>query len=197
MQAQSIRAETPQAMWKSDTGSRHSGWTVLLHWSSVLAIVVSASSALAREWIENEPLRVLLMDIHRQSGNFVLVALGLRLAVRFTVGMADHSAGMSILLRIAAQLAHVGLYALLLALPLLGLAVSNAHEVRVSLFGLFTLPPIVQPDADLADTLSDYHVWASWVLLFLVATHFAAACWHHVVRRDGVLVAMLPLLKRR
>jgi len=97
----------------------------------------------------------------------------------------------------AALGAHLALYALLLTLPLLGLATSQAHAVHVRLFGLLQLPMLVPADADLADTLSDWHVWLAWALLVLVALHVAAALWHHAVRRDGVLHAMLPAVRRR
>jgi len=198
MRFQSIRTPHVPALARPGANSAHHGaWTVALHWSSVLAIVVATVAVLWREWIEDEPLRVQLMDIHRQAGLFVLVALGLRLAVRFGAGMADHAGDMPILLRRAAQAAHLALYALLFALPVLGWAASNAHAVHVRLFGLVALPNIVSDDPDLADTLTDLHLWVSWVLLFMVVSHAAAACWHHFVRRDGVLAAMLPMIRRR
>jgi cytochrome b561 len=67
----------------------------------------------------------------------------------------------------------------------------------VKLFGLLPLPLLVRPDADLADRLGDLHAATAWVLLALVAVHIGAALWHHAVRRDGVLAAMLPLVRRR
>ena len=51
-------------------------------------------------------------------GLFVLMALGVRLMVRFSVGMADHAGELPIVLRRAAQLAHLALYAMLLLLLL-------------------------------------------------------------------------------
>jgi cytochrome b561 len=188
----------PRAVTRTTTAKRHhSPWTIALHWITVLAIVVCAFAALSRELTEDKTLRIILMDIHRQSGLIVLVAFVLRLAVRFRVGMANHAGEVSALERWAAQLAHVALYVLLLAMPLLGLAVSNAHAVQIKLFGLVPLPMLVGEDADLADTLTDYHTWGAWALLALVVAHVGAACWHHWVRRDGVLTAMLPLVKRR
>jgi cytochrome b561 len=137
------------------------------------------------------------MHCHRQAGNFVLLALVLRLAVRLRIGLADHAGDMPVLVRAAAQVAHVGLYALLAALPALGLAASNAHGIVVSLFGLFPLPVLVSADPDLADTLTDFHLWAAWALLLLVSAHVVAALWHHAVRRDGVLAAMCPWVERQ
>jgi cytochrome b561 len=89
------------------------------------------------------------------------------------------------------------MYGALLALPVLGWATTNAHGVTLKLFGVVPLPRVAIEDPDLADTLSDYHVWAAWALLALVVLHVAAACWHHFVRRDGVLPAMAPWASRR
>jgi cytochrome b561 len=199
MKTQSIPTSAALVAAQPDTAPRdhHSPWTIALHWSTVIAMLVATASVLWREATENEPLRVALMDIHRQAGVFVLVALGLRLAVRLSIGMAEHAGDMPWLMRWAARLAHVALYVMLFALPLLGLAASNAHAVQVSLFGLVRLPNLVHEDSDLADALTDYHLWAAWAMLLLVAAHVAAACWHHLARKDGVLVAMLPALKRQ
>jgi len=100
-------------------------------------------------------------------------------------------------LRVAAKVAHVGLYLLLLVLTLLGWATTNAHAVGLNLFGVLPLPNLVADDPDLADALSDYHLWAAWLLLAMVTAHVGAACWHHWWRRDRVLIAMLPRFRRK
>jgi cytochrome b561 len=94
-------------------------------------------------------------------------------------------------------MAHLALYGLLLALPAIGLALCGASAMDVSLFGLFRLPAMVDDDPDLAATLSDLHVWAAWAMLLMVVMHVAAALWHHHIRRDGVLRAMLPTIAQR
>jgi cytochrome b561 len=177
--------------------TRHAWPTIALHWGSAVAIVVSVAAALWWDFTEDKPLRALLMNVHRQLGLVVLVAWVLRLLVRWRHGLADHAGDMVWWMRWAAQLAHLALYTLLLLMVLLGLTLSNAHNVQVSLFGLFPLPMLVAEDSDLADQLTDYHVWGAWALLALVLLHVAAACWHHWVRRDGVLAAMLPVVKRK
>ena len=176
--------------------TRHSHATIALHWCSVALILISASAVLLREWVETPGVRVFLLDLHRQTGTLVLLGLVLRLAVRFTIGLADMSKNMPVILKFAAHVAHLALYGALLTLPLLGWAVSNAHGVPITLLGL-PLPNLVQADSDLADTLTDYHVWAAWGMLALVVAHAGAAWWHHAIRRDGVLTAMLPALRRR
>ena len=176
---------------------RHSTWTIALHWASVAAIAVAAVAALWRNAVEADALRGVLLEVHRQAGLFVLLALAVRLAVRWRHPLANHAGAMSRLLHLAAQGAHLALYAALLLLPLVGWAVSNAHAVTVKLFGILPLPMLVADDPDLADKLTDWHSWGAWALLALVTAHIGAAIWHHAIRRDNVLLAMLPLARRR
>ena len=192
-------AETPLAsrLHLVKASHRHPTWTIALHWSTVVALILAVALILVRDAVDDKNLRILLMDAHRQAGVFVLLALILRLAVRTSLGMADFAGDVPPLIRWAAKLGHTALYALLFALPVLGWASSNAHGVSVTLFGLFALPTLVGDDPDLADTLSDFHLWTAWLLLAIVVAHVSAACWHHIVRRDGVLAAMLPLLRRK
>lgn len=176
---------------------RHHPWTVALHWSSALAFVVAVVAMLWREAIEDSGLRVLLMDLHRQAGLFVLLAQPLRLAVRAWFGMAGPRPPLPPRLRRAAQVAHAAIYCLLLALPLLGVLATQAHAIELRLFGGLHLPVLVAADAELADALGDGHAMLAWALLALVAAHVVAALWHHFVRRDSVLRAMLPAPRQR
>jgi len=165
---------------------------VALHWGTVMAILVSVGAMFLRDAIEDTTARQILLQIHRQLGLAVLVVVGLRVLVRLTKSLADHSPGMSTVMRLAAQGAHVLLYVLLVALPVVGWVLTSAHGISLNFFGVIHLPQLVAADSELADTLSDYHVWLSWVLLALVVIHVGAALWHHFVRRDAVLAAMLP-----
>jgi cytochrome b561 len=176
---------------------RHSIPTIALHWATVVAIMLAATSALWRYWTTDETLRPLLMSVHKQAGLFVLIALVLRVALRVVMGITDHAGPMPAVMRWAANLAHLALYGLLLALPAIGLALCWASAMDVSLFGLFRLPAMVEDDPDLAATLSDLHIWAAWAMLLMVVMHVAAALWHHHIRRDGVLRAMLPAIAQR
>jgi cytochrome b561 len=191
------RASSHEAPAAPRPAHRHGTGTIALHWFSALAMLVSLASIWARDVFENDALRTALMGLHRQAGLAVLLMLALRLALRLRDGLANHAGPLPLALRLAAQAAHLALYAILLALPLLGLAASQAHAVTVRLLGVLPLPTLVRPDAELADHLSDLHMASAWVLVALVAAHVAAALWHHLVRRDGVLVAMLPLLARK
>jgi cytochrome b561 len=145
-----------------------------------------------RDATEDRAWRQALLEIHRQLGLLVLLGAGVRVAIRALKGLADHAPDMSAFLRWAAKAAHLLMYGVLVALPLLGWAVTSAHGIALTFLGGVPLPMLVSADSELADTLTDYHVWLAWGLLALIVAHVAAAVWHHVGRRDGVLRAMLP-----
>jgi cytochrome b561 len=145
-----------------------------------------------RDALENDAIRAVLLGVHRQLGLAVLIAAALRVVIRVSRPFPNHGGPMPLWMRLAASGTHLAIYGLLFALPLLGWALMSAHETDLSLFGITTLPPLVGEDSDLADTLGNVHVWLAWGLLAAVFAHAGAALWHHYVRRDGVLKAMLP-----
>jgi cytochrome b561 len=167
---------------------------VVMHWLTVLCVVVAATLILVRDEIDGRALRQWLLEGHRHFGLLVLILFFLRVALRFRLGKLPPASRSAWPIRAAATLTHLALYALLLALPVLGWALSNAESKPVHFFGL-TLPALVAGDEDLADQLQAWHVDAAWALLALVLLHIAAALWHHLVLRDGTLRLMLP--KRR
>lgn len=167
---------------------------VILHWLTVLFLVMAVTLVLLREVVDGRALKQWLLEGHRHFGLLVLILFGVRVILRFRLGRLPEG-DTSRIIRIAAGLTHIALYALLLILPLLGWAYSNSMAKPVHFFGA-TLPPLVSPDPDLADTLGAWHVGVAWVLLGLTLLHIAAALWHHFVRHDDVLRRMLPVRRR-
>jgi cytochrome b561 len=171
---------------------KHHSATIALHWGTVLCLLLAVAAVLLRELTGDKIWRIVLLESHRQLGLLILMGVAARLYVRQRHGLQDHMQGLPWPMRLAATTVHWLLYGLLCGLPLLGWATSNAHNIGVRLFGLVPLPALAQADSELADVLSDYHILGAWVLLGMVSMHAAAALYHHFVRRDTVLWAMLP-----
>lgn len=176
----------------ASAGPRHPAATVAIHWITVAAIVVAVAVMFVRDAVEDRLWRQILLETHRQLGLLVLIAAGARIAIRLRKGLSDLAPDMAALLRWAAKVAHFVMYGVLIALPLLGWALTSAHGISLKFLGSIPLPKVLSADSELADTLTDYHVWLAWALLGLVVAHVSAAVWHHFVRKDGVLRAMLP-----
>jgi cytochrome b561 len=176
----------------SPATERHPVLVRAFHWASATIIVACAAVVLSREVIEHQPTRQVLIELHRQLGLLVLLCLLGRLITRLRIGMADHSRGAGKIARLAATLAHGAMYGAIACITLLGWALTNAHAGHLRLLEIVPLPNLARADSDLADTLSDWHIFAAWTLLGLIVLHVSAALWHHFRLRDPVLTAMLP-----
>lgn len=164
---------------------------VSLHWLTLLALCIGVAVIWVRDATTGRALRLWLLEGHRHLGLLVLGLWAARVLLRLQLGKWQHSSPQAFAIRMVAAATHAALYALLLALPLLGWALSDAQGKTVNLFGM-PLPHLVAADEDLADQLTAWHVDAAWTLLALGIVHAGAALWHHFVKRDAVLVSMLP-----
>jgi cytochrome b561 len=94
--------------------------------------------------------------------------------------------------KLAARVSEGILYVLLVAQPVIGLLYTNAYGVRVNLYLLGELPAVIDRDRAFAAQLGTIHSFLGYSLLALIGLHSAAALFHHFIRRDDVLNAMLP-----
>jgi cytochrome b561 len=176
---------------------RHHAATIALHWVTLLLILFGLAAVFTRELFDEKPARAFLLAVHRNSGLLVLIMVGIRLLLRWPLGVGAVNNHLQKRLRIASALGHAALYLLLFALPLVGWLLSNAHGQAVQLLGVLPLPTLTERDRDFADQLSLIHVDLAWALLALAASHALAALWHHYRRGDAVLISMLPRKGRR
>jgi cytochrome b561 len=93
---------------------------------------------------------------------------------------------------VAAVVAHVLLYALLLMAPLTGSVLQFARGQSVPLFGLYEIASPWVRDRAFARSVKEVHEIFSHTLLFLAALHAAAALVHHHLLKDDTLLRMLP-----
>jgi len=84
------------------------------------------------------------------------------------------------------------LYIAVCLLPMSGWMMSSAAGYPVSLFGLYTLPSLIEPDKTLVDGFIDMHEMQGWILMTAIALHVAGALRHHFLLKDDTLKKMLP-----
>jgi cytochrome b561 len=118
------------------------------------------------------------------------------LAWRWVARIPPLPAELPLFQKLAARVTEYALYVLLLFQPALGLVNTNARGRRVDFWFLGELPPVIGPDKVLAKQAMAAHELVAYLLVALVALHAAAALFHHFVRRDNVLKAMLPGRRR-
>ncbi|SMF33247.1 cytochrome b561 [Tistlia consotensis] len=169
----------------------------LLHWSIFGLVALLYGLSLAEDLFpRGDPGRDLVWWLHISFGLLLAAFVAWRLAVRLSRGAPSLPAAMSGPERLLAHAGHLGLYALLIALPVLGILLTWYRGDALSFFGLFTIPSPVVADRETARSIKGLHELAANGILIVAGLHALAAFWHHWVRRDDVLVRMLPGRRR-
>lgn len=161
----------------------------LLHWLMALMVIAMlfigagmvASVSERHEW---------LINLHKPLGIAILALVIVRLVVRFSTRQPPLPADLPLWQVLAAKASHLLLYALMLVLPLLGWAMISAAGDPVMLSSSVQLPALVGANAPLFALLRKAHGYLAYLLFLTVLLHLAAALFHGLIRRDGVLQSM-------
>ena len=162
-----------------------------LHWLMAICILamlfigVGMVSTIAPQYLP-------LVAIHKSLGTAILLLALIRLAVRWRYGAPALPADLPAPMKLAAELSHYILYALMIAMPLLGWGMLSAANYPVVLFGGLHFPMISPPSDRLHTLLWNAHFYLAFAFFALVLMHLAAALFHALVRHDGVFEAMAP-----
>jgi cytochrome b561 len=163
-----------------------------LHWATAAIVLASFALALWPELMKGSNA------VHKSLGLLLLFVLPLRMAWRLargTGGGAVAAAAGGGGGALAAKAMHAALYLLMLALPVLGWLVVNLKGADARIFGL-ALPALLDPNREAAAMLLAAKTWLAYGMLGAIGLHAGAALAHHYLLRDGVLLAMLPKLRR-
>lgn len=165
------------------------------HWLTVLLVAVLVPLGLYMVWrgkISNfDTTTGQLYDLHKMLGFLLLWVMIMRLAWRVKNGAPPDEPTLEWWQKAASHLTHWGLYALLIAIPMLGWIGVSLYGAR-SIFGLWSLPALVPQNQDQATFVFLLHFWAAMLLVAMIGAHVGAALFHYFIRKDGVLRRMLP-----
>jgi cytochrome b561 len=169
---------------------------IAIHW--LIALLIVCGFALG--WVMTDipgftPTKLRYFSWHKWIGVTVFGLAVLRILWRATHVAPPLPAGMVAWQRVAAQLVHVLLYVLMIAIPVSGYLYSSASNIPVVYLGLVRLPLLISPDPQLKAVLKVVHVILNYGLLALVVLHVAGALKHQWLDRDGLLSRMIPFIK--
>ena len=170
---------------------RYTGTAIALHWLLALMITGSFAMGLYMTDLPFSPQRLKLYNWHKWAGVLILTLSAARLLWRLT-HRPPADAPMPAWQARAAHTAHIALYVLFFAVPLVGWAYSSAAGFPIVLFGVLPLPDFVPVSRELADALKPWHGWLAKGLAAVVVLHVAGALKHQLIDRDGLLRRMWP-----
>ncbi|GGF84185.1 cytochrome b [Azorhizobium oxalatiphilum] len=176
-------------------GKRFSPLQRLLHWlmaAMILAMLFIGVGMLSTV----TPKYLPLLETHKTVGIIILVLAAIRLVVRLVAGTPPLPADLPEPMKLGAHASQYLLYALMIAMPLIGWGMMSAAAYPVVLFGHIQLPPIL-PQSDLLHSyLWNAHRCLAFAFFATVLLHVAAALFHGLIRRDGVFESMSPVPSR-
>ncbi|WP_175691774.1 cytochrome b [Burkholderia anthina] len=162
----------------------------LLHW--VMAAMIVAMLFIGVGMVASVSERHdFLVALHKPLGIVVLALVCVRIVVRFVSKPPPLPADLPGWQKAAAHGSHLVLYGLMLAMPLIGWAMLSAGGYPVTLGGGVQLPALVSADPVAFAWLRVAHRVLAYLFFVTFLAHFAAALYHGLIRRDGVVRAMV------
>ena len=175
---------------RDDLRTSYSAFSRWVHWLT-LALFVGLFSL---GWFLDDlpqSMHAAGLQLHKSFGITVLALTIVRLIWRFAAGVPAVPADLPAWQRLAARASHALLYLLLLAQPTVGWLWSSAGTRPINFYFLVQLPWLIGPDKELSRRLGHLHGQIATALLIVIGLHAAAALYHHFIRKDRVLLAML------
>lgn len=160
----------------------------VLHW--LMAAMILTMLFVGVGMVASVSQRPWLLNLHRPLGIAILVLVLVRLGNRLRHRPPPLPADLPRWQKAAAHASHWLLYALMLAMPLLGWSMLSAGGYPIVLWPGVQLPPIAPHSPALYAWLRSAHGWLAYLLFATVLAHLCAALFHAWVRRDGVFSSM-------
>ncbi len=169
-----------------------------LHWLMALFVLglIPVGFLMIQDWVSRD-LRNTMFISHKNIGSLMLALIVLRLAYRLLNPPKLTPVDLPPLQETAAKITHIGLYAMLLLMPLSGYVRVRAGGFPIEGLDALGVPPLVPRSDALAEFAKDVHFFAAYGFIVLIVMHVGAAAYHGIVRRDGIFSRMWPVFARK
>mgnify|MGYP003630932038 CR=1 FL=1 len=177
----------------STNTSRYTAVAIALHWA--IAILILFMIWLGWNMEDNETR----YQLHKSIGISILLLSVARVAWRVMNPPPALPADMKPIEVKAAHWVHMGLYVLMIAMPLLGWALVSTSKFQVPtvLFGTVSWPNLpflggLRGNEIVHAILETLHSKGAWVIIGLLVLHVAGAIKHEFSGGEGVFKRMIP-----
>jgi cytochrome b561 len=173
---------------------RYDPVAMFLHWTVAAFVIFVGALGLLFDVIPRAN-RLFWINIHTCVGLVMFGFILMRVLWRLAHPAPPPNPGWSRPVVVLSHLTHMGLYALLLSLPIVGIVAYVWHG-RVFDFGAVKLDFGVPSQKSVYDPAEGIHQILGYALMALVGLHVLGALWHHFVARDGIFARILPIRER-
>lgn len=170
---------------------------ILLHWLTVLLLVLAYGSILISDYAQPGTWHGYAIAVtHVTAGATVMLTMITRLILRLRQRAPAIIPAPKRWHTALSHLTHTCIYALFISLPVLALASHYFWGGEWHLYGL-AMPVAREPDIALSETLIHWHAVLAPLGYYLIGLHALAALVHHYIFRDNTLVRMMPARQKQ
>ena len=188
-------------MAASETYSRTARW---LHWILAILIIFMLIGGLLMGKIPRDEtsLRVMVYGWHKTFGITILILSLARLFWRLGHKAPALPAHMPAWEKLAAKFTHIAFYVFMIAMPMVGWAITSTSRYPSKIFQVIPLPSLPglgnlgEKREDVHHFFEEAHEKLAYLAIALIVLHVAAALKHHFKDNDDVLAHMIPRLKK-
>ncbi len=170
--------------------ARYGAGAVAFHWTVAALIVFLGALGLLFDEIPREA-RPFWINVHVCVGLIYFALVVPRVLWRATHKAPDLPPDIGEFSRRTSFAVHHLLYVLMLLIPVVGV-VARVWHGRSFDYGVFQLNFGVASNPAVFHPAEKIHQLLAYALLALAGLHAAGALYHHFVRRDGILLRMMP-----
>ena len=165
----------------------------IYHWliAALVLLMIPAGLIMIREGLPR-PVQDTLFIFHKNTGLILFLLMLARVVYRLRHPAPPLPAEIAPWQRRAAELTHLGLYALLILLPISGYLRVRFDRFPIESLDAMGVPPLVPKSEALAGFFQTVHQTCAFLLIALLALHIAAALQHALIRRDGIWARIWP-----
>jgi len=177
---------------KPAASGRFDQTSIILHWLTVLLILVQFSTAWLLDAVNQDDLAAAIFDAHQSSGALIWIVSLARLVWRRRYAyLPPFPERMPKLQQTIAKTNEYGLYVLLLVQPVTGFGRVLFRGEPLDLF-IWQVPLLFARNEGIRHIFVTAHEFGANALVALIGLHAGAALFHRLILRDGVLQRMLP-----
>ena len=154
---------------------RYRGAAKVFHWLTAALVLALVASGVIAKQLSDGAVANTLFSLHKLTGALTLAVVLIRLSYRFTGLETSATASYR------HPVVHWMLYAVIIAVPLLGWAGISDFGSREIFLG-YSLPAIWPEGAGYADIMLELHAYLAFAMLALVALHIGNALHDYMVR---------------
>ena len=170
--------------------ARYDAGAIAFHWTVAALVIFLGALGLLFDDIPKDS-RPFWINVHGSVGLIYLALVIARLTWRAGHRPPPLPTNVGAFWRRASSGAHHLMYVLMLVIPAAGIVAYIWHG-RSFDYGFFRLNFGVPSNKAIFHPAEEIHQLLAYSLFGLVGLHVTGALWHQYVRRDGVLLRMLP-----